>query len=749
MYIGNTRAQQPFDRYNYATELKELVKITESKVEVVGMTTRAARILAVTAALLAPSVLGLVMGQAVPWLRPAETLPKPAAIYIPPSNAQPTLPPIPAVDYDMLLGDVNSSTPGIPSTSTPRTSPEREYSGHVPSVLPPILVPTFEAADKERPDIQGSSKDDPPDKDESSQNNPTNPKPRDYDGRSQVEKGRGSQEDRKPSSKERDDYPREEDRNYRPPDGRARDPDRDPVRERDKRPIEPDVRARDPGVRDPARERDLRPKDIDNYDRGRDPYRESDYRPEDYRPRDRPRDYDRDYETRRRDYDRDYRPRDSDYRPRDEGISSKESSRDPVAREPEIKLREDDPVDPPRDVPRSRDPDYDRRREYDRDSRPRDRYPTSRERDYDRPRDRDRDYDRPRTYDRDYDRPRSVDRPREYDDYDRSRPRDPPPRRSFEDERPIERDTRPIERDTRPKDYDNPRPRERETRPRDYDRPREREERRPREDRPPKDAPTDTSGRSLPRDYVPSKEPRPVLETKPSTTIEIIPDESIIRSDVTDYEYNSTTTRAPKEEREWETVNLQKTSETQEVTSTEAAVTTPSIYTNCICVPYYQCEEGEIITDGSGIIDSRQTPSLDKEVPLSGVGQATGSQKPPYCGKFHVCCKTPETYTVKPYEHRCGVRNPSGINSRILSSEVKGDADFGEWPWQVGTELSRPCVFQAAVLKVDGKVNVFQCGGTLIDQRHVITVAHCVVHYRYHVLCRSHGQPRLTRAIHG
>ncbi|GIX97412.1 phenoloxidase-activating factor 2 [Caerostris darwini] len=140
----------------------------------------------------------------------------------------------------------------------------------------------------------------------------------------------------------------------------------------------------------------------------------------------------------------------------------------------------------------------------------------------------------------------------------------------------------------------------------------------------------------------------------------------------------------------------------------------PVVDGNCICVPYYQCEDGHIVTDGAGIIDARKRPQPDDELPLDG------KFKPPSCGPYHVCCNTPETSTVKPYEHRCGVRNPSGINSRILSPSNKGEADFGEWPWQ------------AAVLKAEGKVNIFQCGGVLIDKYHVLTVAHCVFHlYKY------------------
>uniref|UniRef100_A0A2R5L875 Putative trypsin n=1 Tax=Ornithodoros turicata TaxID=34597 RepID=A0A2R5L875_9ACAR len=133
---------------------------------------------------------------------------------------------------------------------------------------------------------------------------------------------------------------------------------------------------------------------------------------------------------------------------------------------------------------------------------------------------------------------------------------------------------------------------------------------------------------------------------------------------------------------------------------------------DCICVPYYQCKEGVVSEDGGGLLDARKKTPPKEEIPLEGLGN---DQQCP--GVDQICCREPSAVTEKPYIASCGIRNDNGINSRILTKDGKGEAEFGEWPWQ------------AAVLKYESEILKFECGGTLIGSRHVLTVAHCVARF--------------------
>jgi len=140
------------------------------------------------------------------------------------------------------------------------------------------------------------------------------------------------------------------------------------------------------------------------------------------------------------------------------------------------------------------------------------------------------------------------------------------------------------------------------------------------------------------------------------------------------------------------------------------------------CVPYYQCHNGTIITDGAGLIDIR-----------NGFGVLTPEDsKCP--GFLDVCCKDPDFVPPPPpqirYQPQCGRRNENGLGVRIQGFN-EAESQFGEWPHMCAVlhekvvETEESDGYGGSNI-VEETVNLFQCGGSLIAPGVILTAAHCV-----------------------
>merc|ERR1712177_171307 len=144
------------------------------------------------------------------------------------------------------------------------------------------------------------------------------------------------------------------------------------------------------------------------------------------------------------------------------------------------------------------------------------------------------------------------------------------------------------------------------------------------------------------------------------------------------------------------------------------------------CVPYYQCDDGVIITDGGGLIDIRN-------------GFGILSPEDSKCeGFLDVCCQDPDFSAppptpIKQYKPKCGQRHQNGLGVRIQGFK-EGESQFGEWPHMCAV-LSEEAVVvtdpgYTQQQEEEETVNLYQCGGSLIAPDTILTAAHCVDKFR-------------------
>lgn len=130
------------------------------------------------------------------------------------------------------------------------------------------------------------------------------------------------------------------------------------------------------------------------------------------------------------------------------------------------------------------------------------------------------------------------------------------------------------------------------------------------------------------------------------------------------------------------------------------------------CVPYHQCENDPVTSDGIGIIDIR----YQKNSPCSYLETCCSKQTRSIAIKLergNYQDKTSRKIVTEPITLNrtgCGYRNVIGIGFK-MAGNTNNEAEYEEFSWMV------------AILKEE---NGYQCGGALITPTVVLTAAHCV-----------------------
>merc|ERR1712110_368552 len=187
----------------------------------------------------------------------------------------------------------------------------------------------------------------------------------------------------------------------------------------------------------------------------------------------------------------------------------------------------------------------------------------------------------------------------------------------------------------------------------------------------------------------------------------------------------------------------------------KATTNVDNVFENCAdytatqgyeCVPYYQCHNGTIITDGGGLIDIRNG---------FGILSPEDSKCP---GFLDVCCLDPDFIPPPPppivkHVPKCGQRHENGLGVRIQGFN-EYESQFGEWPHMCAVLAEEPVAQDPGYAGEPQTVNLYQCGGSLIAPGVILTAAHCAENFRSQpgklkVRCgewdtQNQTEPRLT-----
>merc|ERR1712218_586079 len=163
----------------------------------------------------------------------------------------------------------------------------------------------------------------------------------------------------------------------------------------------------------------------------------------------------------------------------------------------------------------------------------------------------------------------------------------------------------------------------------------------------------------------------------------------------------------------------------------KATTNVDNVFENCAdytesqgyeCVPYYQCHNGTIITDGGGLIDIRNG---------FGILSPDDSKCP---GFLDVCCLDPDFIPPPPppivkHVPKCGQRHENGLGVRIQGFN-EYESQFGEWPHMCAVLAEEPVAQDPGYAGEPQTVNLYQCGGSLIAPGVILTAAHCAAKFQ-------------------